>query len=80
MANESIFPGIVENRRKIYSPNKEDGSSAGRWKDEDISLHWRIRQLDSDIAHLKNQMVNKDKLIDDLQVKFNLVHTLVGNL
>ena len=80
MSNDDIFSGIVECRRKIYSPNKEDVTSIGRCKDVDVSLNWYIKQCDSDIADLKNQLLMIQKMIDEIQMKFILLHVLVGNL
>ena len=73
MENANIFPGIVESRRKIYSPNKEGVINAGSWK----TLY---RQYDSDIARLKEEMKSKETILNDLETKCNLLHSLIGHL
>ena len=39
-----------------------------------------MRQYDSDVTYIKDQLLTKDKIIADLQVKLNLLQALTANL
>ena len=88
MEDDGIHPGIVEKRRKFYSPIKADmnmtkdkiDATSARVNASILSLNWRINQRDSDTAYIKDELITKGKIIEDLQVKVNLLQTLTSNL
>ena len=80
---EAIIPGIVESRRKKFTESEKNSSNRDGISKTDtslLSLNWHMRQQDSDLAHIKNELIIKGKIIDDLQVKLNLLQTLTANL
>ena len=90
---DSIMVGIVETRRKMYSPKKEVIKSVGerlslseinrKLKDIESTLmtvNWRLRKHDCDMMNLQNEMLYKEKAIENLMVIVNLLQHLYANL
>ena len=83
---DGIMRGIVESRRKMYSPKKDNmhsmrekasqGDIYRKLKDVETTLmtvSWRLQQHDC-------EMLNKQKAIDDLQVKVYLLQNICVSL
>ena len=79
MERDVITPGIVQSRRKSFldlenvrREVKKD-CIAGQVKEIEstvLSISWRLREQASSIAVLTNGLLDKDKVISELQEKF----------
>lgn len=74
--NDTIIPGLVESRRKMFSGYAKDTNEVS----DSRRLDFHVEQQDLDLAHVKSELSRKDKVIEDLQVKTNLLHTLIAEL